>query len=433
MAMAESKSQDRQRKRFGGLFFWVLLFFIDYYAFPVAWIPGLHLLHPGKLVGVGMLLALLVNINSFGEAMLPDVVLLLLLVAQMSLASVLSPVWKGGAVHNTMVFSQIVLIVFAMALAVRTLDRLRKLVFVQTASIAAIALLSLASGVLRGGRLTAALSSSNYSNANDLALAVVLTLPFGFYFLFRTPNPLRRAAWAVILLAMCLTVFKTGSRAGFLALAVAAGICLWEYGIKGRRIALVLLTIAAAMVIFLVAGTKVKDRLAGTFNGQANYESAHGSYEARKTLLIDSLRITAEHPLFGVGIGDFPAASGKWNQTHNIYTTLSAEAGLPALIIFVLMYRRAFMNLREVRRRMQVSDLSQLAASMRASLLAFALAAFFFPDAYEFFTYLMLALTTAALQVARAQSIEIQEPELSRQASRSHARGIASRISVPAR
>ncbi|MGH9358379.1 MAG: O-antigen ligase family protein [Terriglobia bacterium] len=428
-----NKTQVRQGKRFGGLFFWILLFFFDYYAFPVAWVPGLHLIHPGKLVGLGVLVALLLNVSSFGDAFLPEVVCMVLLVVQMGLASAFSPVWKGGGINRTLIFSQVVLMFFAIPLAVRTSERLRKLVFVQTASIVAIAFVSLASGALHGGRLTAALSSSDYSNANDLALAIVLTLPFCFYFLFRAQRPLRKAIWAIALLMMCLAVFKTASRGGFLALVVAGGVCLWEYGIKGRRMSLVFAAVIAGLVLFAVAGSKIEDRLAGTFNAQANYESSHGSYEARKDLLIDSLRITAEHPLFGVGVGDFPAASKMWNQTHNVYTTLSAEAGIPALIIFLLIYRRAFSNLREVRRKMPGSDLSHLAASMRASLLAFALAGFFFPDAYDFFPYLMFALTTAAFQVARDQSVEIQEPEAAHHPFPSYAYGIAPRPSAPAR
>ncbi|MGH9355669.1 MAG: O-antigen ligase family protein [Terriglobia bacterium] len=433
MTATLTATEPRRRERFGGLFFWILLFFFDYYAFPVAWVPGLHLAHPGKLVGIGVIVALLLNINSFAEALLPDVMLILLLVVQMGLASIFSPVWKGGAIHATETFSQVVLIVFAMALAVRTGDRLRKLVFVQTASAAAIGILSLVSGVHRGGRLTAALAKSNYSNANDLALALVLTVPFCFYFFFRSRGPLRKAIWAIAMLAMSYTVLLTASRGGFIALAVAAGICLWEYGIKARRLALILAAALAAVAIFAVAGTKMQDRLSGTLSASSDYEASHASYEARKAVLITSLRVTAEYPLFGVGPGDFPSISGVWNQTHNLYTTLSAEAGLPALVIFLLMYRRAFADLREARRRMPDSDLSNLAGSLRASLLAFALAGLFFPDAYMFFPYLMLALATAILQTARNQDAEIQAPELVHGPARAYGFRTVSRSAVPAR
>ncbi len=432
MAATATNTQARQRKPFGGLFFWILAFFFIYYAVPMVWVPGLHLIHPAKVVGLGALVALLLNVGKFGEALLPEVVLILLLVTQMGLASIFSPVWKGGAINITMIFAQVVLIVFAMALAVRTIDRLRKLVFVQTASVAVIAVLSLVSGGSKG-RLSAAMSSSNYSNSNDLALAVVLTIPFCFYFFFRTHSVFRKGIWAMAMLSMCATAFSTGSRGGFLAFAVAVGVCLWEYGVKARRMFLVFGAVAVGVVLFLVAGAKLGNRLAGTFNPSENYEASYGSYKARKALLIQSLRYTAEYPLFGIGPGDFQSASKTWQPTHDVYTTFSAEVGLPALIIFLLMLRRAFINLREVRRRMPDSELSVLAASMRASLLAFALAGFFYPDAYAFFPYLMLALTTAAFQVARDQSVEIQEPESARQAARSYAYGMASRTSVPTR
>ena len=71
------------------------------------------------------------------------------------------------------------------------------------------------------------------------------------------------------------------------------------------------------------------------------------STEARKLLFQRSLRATVERPLFGVGPEQFPNYRGKggraqetrevlWYGTHNSYTQISSESGIPAIIFYVL-------------------------------------------------------------------------------------------------
>jgi O-antigen ligase len=74
--------------------------------------------------------------------------------------------------------------------------------------------------------------------------------------------------------------------------------------------------------------------------------SAHSSTQSRKELLRHSLIFTMHHPLFGVGPGMFEVADdayakaqgskkGSWLGTHNSYTQVSSEIGIPAFLFFV--------------------------------------------------------------------------------------------------
>ncbi len=124
-----------------------------------------------------------------------------------------------------------------------------------------------------------------YSNPNDLAFAIVLSLPFCFAFLLSTRSIPRKATWAASMLVMCGALFMTASRAGFIDLLVTGAVCLWVFGVKGKRIHLAL---AAATVVVLVvgltAGGKLKDRfvaISGNNLDTGLEESAHGSYEQR--------------------------------------------------------------------------------------------------------------------------------------------------------
>lgn len=396
----ETPAAKQQKEPLAGAYFWLLVFFVVYCARPEDWIPGVAALHLAKVAGLLALVAFVMSIGQLRRGMVKEVLFLFLLLAQFGLASVFSPVWKGGAIGRTVEFSKIVLIVVVMSLAVSTLSRLRKLIFVQSASVAVISLISILKARGNGGRLEGALHGI-YANSNDLALAIVLSLPFCFIFLLRSRNFLVKFAWSAAIAVMVYAVFLTASRSGLLALVISGAVCLWDLGVKGRRLYLVLLTVVLGLGFFIFSGQQVRQRLAGTFSSQGNYEYAHGSAEARTQLLIRSLEVTAEHPLLGVGPGNFPIVSGSWHQTHNVYTALSSEGGLPALIFFLLIYRRAFLNLREVREQARgESELSMLTNATRASLLGFALAAFFFPDAFQFFVYFMFAYSAAVCQIA---------------------------------
>lgn len=397
-AMA-AREIGRRRAVFPGAFFWVLAFFAVYCGRPEDWIPGLGHLHIAMITGISALIAFLLSLGRWREGLPIEALYLVLLLIQFAMASILSPVWKGGAVFQTIDFAKMVLIVLVMMVAVTSLERLRKLIYVQAACAAVVAFLSIRYSHVVAGRLDGVLRGM-YGSCNDLAIASVLSLPLCLVFLLRSNGICRRVIWTAALLAMLYATLRTGSRAGFLALLIATAVSLWELGIRGRRPYLILIGIIGSVVLFLAAGQQVNRRLSDTFSSTGDYEYAEASASARRQLLKRSLEVTSEHPLFGVGLGDFQIISGRWQPTHNVYTALSSEAGIPALILFLMIYYRAFANLRHIRKAMPVnSELWMFAGALRASLWAFAFAGLFSPDAYQYFVYFTLAFTTCVYRI----------------------------------
>jgi O-antigen ligase len=128
-----------------------------------------------------------------------------------------------------------------------------------------------------------------------------------------------------------------------------------------------------------------------------------GSAAARKELLIKSVEIAATHPLFGIGIGNFSAYTGTWLVTHNTYTEFGSEAGIPAVVIFLLFLKRAFQNLRAVRSNPALKsdeNLQLFASALWAGLAAYLVAAFFACTARELFPYFMVGYTTALYKIS---------------------------------
>lgn len=397
-SVSSESSSSRIREPLAGAYLWVLAFFVLYCARPEDWIPGLSHLHLARIVGVFALVAFVMSLGRINGRFPKVTSLLVLLLVQLGLASLFSPVWRGGAFRTTLGFSKVVLIVMVMAVAVTSLARLRRLIFVQSASVAIVALISIKESHLVAGRLEGALNGI-YQNPNDLAIAMVLTLPFCLVFLLNSRGLLRKAVWSASALLMIYALLRTGSRAGLLALLVVAGLCLWEFGIQGQRSYLLILGAAALAVIFLVAGRKVMQRFSNTTTYQGN-SAAYESAQLRQGLLIKSLVVTAEHPLFGIGPGNFPVISGSWEETHDVYTEFSAEAGLPALVLFLMIYWYALKQLSTVKRlSAKQGEINMLAAASRAGLIAFAAAAFFYPDAYQFFLYFVLSYATGLHEI----------------------------------
>jgi O-antigen ligase len=207
---------------------------------------------------------------------------------------------------------------------------------------------------------------------------------------------------------MAYATLLTGSRAGFIALAVAVSVCLWEFAIRGRRMYLVALAAGLGAILLISSGSTLGDRLRETFSsGDPSSSTAYTSSQQRQQLLWRSLEITAKHPLFGVGPGNFPIVSGSWHVTHNSYTQMSSEGGIPALIFYVTILWYGFRNLERTRKfSTGNAQVKLLAGALRASLAGFVVGSLFASYAYQFFPYFLVAYTTVLLRIARGAAAQ---------------------------
>jgi O-antigen ligase len=202
---------------------------------------------------------------------------------------------------------------------------------------------------------------------------------------------------------MLAVVLLTYSRSGFLALVVAGIVGLWQFGIKGRRHHLILLAVLAIVLMMAFAPENYALRLQSIFVGRMAGSKDHGSQEARKELLETSLRIMSQHPLLGVGPGNFPIVTGEWLVAHNTYSEMGAEAGVPALILFLLVLGAGMNNLFVAQKSglYKVNDEFRiLTGGLMASMAAYMLGAFFADTAYNLFPYFLVAYTCGLRQVA---------------------------------
>jgi O-antigen ligase len=193
----------------------------------------------------------------------------------------------------------------------------------------------------------------------------------------------------------------TYSRSGFLALAVALLFSFWEFGIRGKRHSLLAAAVFCSIAFLVFSPMNYGGRLRSIVSDDV---SVYGDAKfAREELLSQSLKISLTHPLFGIGPGNFAGYTQSWHVTHNTYTELSAESGIPSLILFIAVLTIAFRNLKRTRSSAlykESHDVQLYTGGLWAGLAGYVTGAIFASTAYELFPYFMVGYTTALYRIS---------------------------------
>jgi O-antigen ligase len=261
--------------------------------------------------------------------------------AWMVLATLFSS-WRGGSTAKLISYSRVD-VIFLVLLGGMAFNWKEVRVLYRT--IAAAALVNLASTRIfervSEGRVFLDATGS-IGNSNDLAAQLLLVLPFLLYFtLGRGRSTVVRIALAGALFYGIWIILGTASRGGLISLAVVI-LCLLIRASLPQKLLLVVLVGVTAMVALAVLPAMTIHRLSSIFG--VKEKEADESAESRMYLFRTSVRFTIEHPVFGVGPDQFlnyegktsraQGSHGNWHETHNAYTQVSSECGVPAFFFF---------------------------------------------------------------------------------------------------
>jgi len=374
-----------------------------YYYRPEDFVPWLNYIPMARIVAIIGVIALFVGIMGGGKAKLPGSIKIFWLFFLQMAISVPFAIWRGGAF--SMVFEQLskcVVVAMLISMAVVTMQELRKLLWIQVSAIALVTFFSVMLHHSRGGRLEG-IQKGILENPNDLAIQIAICFPLGLAFMLHAKG-FKKVIWALGLVFMSVGLVLTYSRSGLLAFVISVMVCVWEYGVKGKRQYIV---VAMAMALVLGMGIALSSghyraRVESIFLGDVEGSGDKGSYEARKELLKKSAIIALTHPLFGVGPGCFPLVDQGWRVAHNTYTEVAAEAGIVALVLFLAGIGSAFRNLRLISESIQYRDDPELrlfAQGLRAGLAAYLMGACFASTEYNLYIYVVVAYTCVMARI----------------------------------
>jgi O-antigen ligase len=91
-----------------------------------------------------------------------------------------------------------------------------------------------------------------------------------------------------------------------------------------------------------------------------------------------------------------------WQSVHNAYLQYAVDLGMPGLILFLLLLGSCWRSARTARKA-ATAETSQLAEGIEISLLAYSVAAFFHPAAYQFYFCFVAGLAVASRTVSERE------------------------------
>ena len=257
-------------------------------------------------------------------------------------------------------------------------------------------------------------ASGTIGNENDLASHLLLVLPFILFIAMdRRRNPFLRS---ILLLPMGYAVYVilgTGSRGALVAMFAVFLFVIFCSAAKQRVAAIVLAGLLAATIPLLL-GSSALARLGALF-GPGDQETQESS-AARGYLLKQSLIYTLQHPVFGVGVAQFSnfeglsargeGRTGNWHETHNAFTEVSSECGVPAAIFFVLgifgSFAAVFRTYRVAKRGIY-PEIANACFCYLVAMVGYLVSITFLANAYRFYLPLMVGLAGALSSVAMAE------------------------------
>ena len=176
------------------------------------------------------------------------------------------------------------------------------------------------------------------SDPNDFAYFLAAVLPFVVYLFMREPQ--RRWLWGTGIVFLALGILGSSSRGAFVALAVMA---LWAI-LTGRVAPGALVGGLAALAVIAVLALGLSSSRT-SHNLQVRENGLSSSVSLRKVYWSAALRMSANHPLLGIGPGRFEALSPGYVRNtpkleheiavNNTYLGVLSEDGAIAFLIFI--------------------------------------------------------------------------------------------------
>jgi O-antigen ligase len=323
--------------------------------------------------------------------------------------------WKGGSVAMLTGFWFKSLITFVLTAAlITTLDMTKKAMYVvAVACLVAEAAIALLGGNV-GGRFE--LSTGSLGNANGLAFHVVLAFPF-LYLLLTDGQWIGRIVGTLGLLYGMVVVIKTGSRSGLIQMCILLFLVFLRLKLTQKILTSVVgISVIAIGLTSIPAATLDRYKTLLTDGGSSQaYDSAMQSGMSRWERLTRSLLVTWQHPLFGIGPGVFASATADeetkegrvavWRQTHNAYTQLSAEAGIPALLLYLLAMATCLKSTISLflatRKRSDLRMIANMSFCLALSLLVFTMNGVTDSNAYNYYFPFLAGLTLSLTSSAK--------------------------------
>jgi O-antigen ligase len=193
--------------------------------------------------------------------------------------------------------------------------------------------------------------NTSFGDPNIFAATLLTSLPFALALWRSRPGWVMRLYLVGHTLGVCGCIALTGSRTGFVGLAVFALLALLVI-IRYKALVLVgasFVGVAGLGLATVVLPAELQKRYLTLLDSSYGPHNAAESAESRMAGLLDGLRVWQDSPLLGHGPRAFDFVTGRNMGSHNLYGQVLAEMGLVgalALAAYILCFGLNWLEIR---------------------------------------------------------------------------------------
>jgi hypothetical protein len=343
-------------------------------------------------------------------------------------------------------YSKTLIYACTLILAVRSWLDVRRLVWAYVIGAGVLVWLSLF--VVGISKTTAGLTY----DANDTGLVLLVAVPLTLL-VFQSSGWFGKMVSAPILLGVVVTIAKSSSRGAFVGLLlVGVAILVSLHGVSMVKRAVIVAVAAGVLIVGAPAGYWDLVRTLQEPTEDYNWSSEGG----RKEIAKRGIGYMLGHPLFGIGVANFPRAEGtiseiaqtaapdvgiRWAAAHNSYVQVGAEMGIPGVILWSSLVFGGIVGVNRLRRRVpktwrrggdEERFLFWAAVYVPIAMIGFAVTAFFVSFAYMDPIYVLSAMV-AGLYLTIGRRLGAYAVQAAAPAHRPgrHSRGAACLVVAP--
>ncbi len=326
---------------------------------------------PTKVAGAVCLVTLFLDLLATGRALRFDGAhALLFVLLAIGCASTLVAGSPSEAFATTVRYGGFVALFVITTQFVDEPSLIPKLLWVLSVSAAVAAFLAISN--MLGGR--SLLAEPTYGDSNDLAYLLATTLPLTAWLIQRSRHS--RVLAVACFLTMATGLVFTLSRGAIVALAVGVVFLVWTEPRARKAVVFSIVVVAA-----VAAGLATMHRTTWSTALFAKDRVAAENVQARVELWHAAAIMVVEHPLLGVGPGNFPleVAEALDRPTrapsfvaHQAYLEVAAEFGIGGLVVFLAFLLMQWSRLGRAASR---PDVRPLASAVRVSFVIAAVGA----------------------------------------------------------
>jgi O-antigen ligase len=241
------------------------------------------------------------------------------------------------------------------------------------------------------------ISSGIFADPNDLAMTLVVGIPFIYHFFFLECLVIKRALLLVSGGLILYCILLTGSRGGMLGLAIVMYLLLRN---KTGTIIGVFLVLICLVGLLSVAPSSTVERI-----NEASLSEGTG-YD-RIVHWYDGWRMFLSNPINGIGMNNYPEYARGY-VAHNSFVHVAAETGIMGILIWIGLFYFSFKNTLSIESKAGkveiLTSVRKISISIKTSLIGFIVCVFFLSRQYEYIPYILMALSVSVYEIYSKRS-----------------------------